>query len=136
MAFVTDNHDPSGLGMFSKVGRFTSEKYIIFQKKDEILFNKRKFLKVSTLPNLDLVFFFTFFFIRIYINKSNLRQKKIKMIQNLTKKKNYQRFYLILRKKIRNKKLQKLKNLKKDIEERRHNHFLRCYLAIKSRRDW
>lgn len=80
MAFVTDNHDPSGLGMFSKVGRFTSEKYIIFQKKDEILFNKRKFLKVSTLPNLDLVFFFTFFFIRIYINKSNLRQKKIKMI--------------------------------------------------------
>lgn len=55
MSFVTDAHDPSGLGMFSKVGRFTSEKYIIFQKKDEILYNKRKFLKVSNLPNLDSV---------------------------------------------------------------------------------
>ena len=30
MAFVNDNHDPSGLGMFSKAGRFTTEKYIIF----------------------------------------------------------------------------------------------------------
>ena len=30
MAYVTDEHDPSGLGMFSKAGRFTSEKYIIF----------------------------------------------------------------------------------------------------------
>ena len=58
MAFVTDQHDPSGLGMFSKVGRFTSEKYIIFQKKDEILHNKRKFLKVSNLPNIDIVIYF------------------------------------------------------------------------------
>jgi hypothetical protein len=39
--------------MFSKAGRFTSEKYIIFQKKDEILFNKRKFLKVASLPELE-----------------------------------------------------------------------------------
>lgn len=65
MAFVTDNHDPSGLGMFSKVGRFTSEKYIIFQKKDEILYNKRKFLKVSSLPNLDIVSLFYFVHIKL-----------------------------------------------------------------------
>lgn len=39
MAYVQDEHDPAGLGMFSKAGRFTSEKYIIFQKKDEIVSN-------------------------------------------------------------------------------------------------
>lgn len=55
MALVSDIHDPSGLGMFSKAGRFTSEKYIIFQKKDEILHNKRKFKKVSSLPSIDMV---------------------------------------------------------------------------------
>jgi len=52
MAFVLDQHDPAALGMFSKSGRFTSEKYIIFQKKDEILNNQRKFLKVTALPHL------------------------------------------------------------------------------------
>jgi hypothetical protein len=38
---VADQHDPSGKGMFSKPGRYTSEKYIIFSKKEEILYNKR-----------------------------------------------------------------------------------------------
>lgn len=55
MAFVLDANDPSNLGMFSKAGRFTSEKYIIFQKKDEILNNQRKFLKVTSLPHLKMV---------------------------------------------------------------------------------
>jgi len=54
---VPDVSDPSGLGMFSKGGRFTSEKYIIFQKKDEILTNSRKFLKVTSLPHLKMVTF-------------------------------------------------------------------------------
>jgi hypothetical protein len=31
-----------GLGMFSKGGRFTSEKYPVFRQKDEILSDKRK----------------------------------------------------------------------------------------------
>lgn len=56
MAFVLDANDPSNLGMFSKAGRFTSEKYIIFQKKDEILNNQRKFLKVTSLPHLKMEF--------------------------------------------------------------------------------
>jgi len=56
MAFVLDSNDPSNLGMFSKAGRFTSEKYIIFQKKDEILNNQRKFLKVTSLPHLKMEF--------------------------------------------------------------------------------
>lgn len=56
MAFVFDYTDPSNLGMFSKAGRFTSEKYIIFQKKDEIINNQRKFLKVTTLPQLKMDF--------------------------------------------------------------------------------
>lgn len=30
MAFVLDNTDPSGQGMFSKPGRYTSEKHMIF----------------------------------------------------------------------------------------------------------
>ena len=37
MSFVTDMNDPRGLGMFSKPGRFTSEKYHVFSIKDEIL---------------------------------------------------------------------------------------------------
>jgi len=57
MAFVLDPTDPSGQGMFSKPGRFTSEKHIIFQKKEEILNNQRKFLRVTTLPTLKLVYF-------------------------------------------------------------------------------
>jgi len=56
MAFVFDHSDPSNLGMFSKAGRFTTEKYIIFHKKDEILNNQRKFLKVTSLPHLKMDF--------------------------------------------------------------------------------
>ena len=55
MAFVFDDTDPSNLGMFSKAGRFTTEKYIIFQKKDEIVNNQRQFLKVTSLPHLKVV---------------------------------------------------------------------------------
>lgn len=47
MALVSDVHDSQG--MFSKAGRFTSEKYIIFQKKEEILFNKPRYVKPTTL---------------------------------------------------------------------------------------
>ena len=54
MAFVPSAGDPSGLGMYSKPGRFTSEKYIIFQKKDEILGGQRKFFKVGSLPNIQV----------------------------------------------------------------------------------
>jgi hypothetical protein len=54
MAFVLDNADPSGQGMFSKAGRFTSEKHMIFLKKEEILTNQRKFLRVSNLPHIKL----------------------------------------------------------------------------------
>lgn len=43
MALVTDMYDSQG--MFSKAGRFTSEKYIIFQKKDEILHNKIRYTR-------------------------------------------------------------------------------------------
>jgi hypothetical protein len=55
---VADSNDPSGGGMFSKPGRFTAEKYIVFQKKDEILANQRKFLKVTSVLNLNFVSFF------------------------------------------------------------------------------
>ena len=46
---------PTGMGMFSKAGRFTSEKYIIFQKKDEILYNKKKTKHVAFMPALEQV---------------------------------------------------------------------------------
>ena len=55
MALVNDSNDPSGRGMFSKSGRFTSEKYIIFQKKDEIFGGERKLLQISSLPSLEIV---------------------------------------------------------------------------------
>ena len=47
MAIVTDLNDPMGLGMFSKGGRFTSEIYSIFQKKDEIMNDNRKLFKIK-----------------------------------------------------------------------------------------
>jgi hypothetical protein len=34
--------------MFSKAGRHTTEKYMVFQKKDEIIGGKRKFLKTGS----------------------------------------------------------------------------------------
>jgi len=34
---ITDKFDPVGMGMYSKTGRFTSEKLYILRKKDEIL---------------------------------------------------------------------------------------------------
>jgi hypothetical protein len=52
---VNDTNDPSGGGMFSKPGRFTSEKYIVFQKKDEIMANQRKFYKITSVLNLNFV---------------------------------------------------------------------------------
>ena len=55
MALVNDNNDLSGQGMFSKPGRFTSEKYMIFQKKDEIFGGDRKLFKISSIPDLDTV---------------------------------------------------------------------------------
>lgn len=36
MALIFDNFDPAGMGMFSKTGRFTTEKFYILRMKDEI----------------------------------------------------------------------------------------------------
>jgi hypothetical protein len=43
---ILDQSDPAKLGMFSKYGRFTSEKYPIILKKEEILKGERKTFKV------------------------------------------------------------------------------------------
>lgn len=51
---VTEIEDPSGKGMFSKAGKYTSQKYSIFCKKDEILLDKRKLLKVSYIPKFNM----------------------------------------------------------------------------------
>jgi hypothetical protein len=37
MSLVTYDVDGTGMGMLSKAGKFTSEKYAVFRKKDEIL---------------------------------------------------------------------------------------------------
>jgi len=54
MALVVDGNDPNGQGMFSRAGRITSAKYVVFQKRVEILNNQRKFIKVSSLPFMNL----------------------------------------------------------------------------------
>ena len=51
---VMDPKDPSGMGMYSKTGRFTNELYAVFRKKEEILHNKPKYLKVANFPTIDL----------------------------------------------------------------------------------
>ncbi len=43
---IYDKSDPAKLGMFSKYGRFSSEKYPIILKKEEILNGERKTLKI------------------------------------------------------------------------------------------
>ena len=53
---VSDRNDPSGLGMFSNAGRFANQKYSIFQKKDEILQNKRRFIRVSKVPVFKVIY--------------------------------------------------------------------------------
>lgn len=42
-----------GDGMFSKTGRVTTELHTIFTRKDQILENKLKYLKVSSFPAFD-----------------------------------------------------------------------------------
>lgn len=46
MTTIRNKFDHTGMGMFSKTGRFTSEKFYILRKKDEILKVKNKTLKV------------------------------------------------------------------------------------------
>lgn len=46
MALINDGFDPSGMGMFSKTGRFTTEKFYILRMKDEILCSEKKTLDV------------------------------------------------------------------------------------------
>ena len=46
MALINDHFDPSGMGMFSKTGRFTTEQFYILRMKDEILSSEKKVLKV------------------------------------------------------------------------------------------
>lgn len=41
--------------MFSKAGRHTSEKYMVFQKKDEIIGGKRKLLKLGSAPSIEVI---------------------------------------------------------------------------------
>jgi len=47
MHTVKDKTDPDGHGMFSKAGRFKNKKSIILQRKDEILYNKKRVFKVT-----------------------------------------------------------------------------------------
>lgn len=54
MSLVTYDVDGTGMGMLSKAGKFTSEKYAVFRKKDEILWGKPKYLKVSHFPQFDM----------------------------------------------------------------------------------
>ena len=51
MLQIQSLYDNQG-GMFSKAGRHTSEKYMVFQKKEEILGGKRKFLKPGSATSL------------------------------------------------------------------------------------
>lgn len=56
MVSIEESANPTALGMFSKPGRFTSQKYMIFSKKDDILQDRRQYLKVSHFPAFDMQF--------------------------------------------------------------------------------
>ena len=47
MDIIWDSKDPSGYGMFSKIGRQSVERYAIIRNKEDILSNKRKVKHVS-----------------------------------------------------------------------------------------
>ena len=42
-----NSKDPSGFGMYSKLGQSLTEQYNIFLKKDEIMEDKRRSFKIS-----------------------------------------------------------------------------------------
>lgn len=44
---VLNPSDPSGMGMYSKTGKFTTEIYSVFRRKEEIMHGKPKFLRVK-----------------------------------------------------------------------------------------
>ena len=46
MKIIRDSFDPSGMGMFSKTGRVTTEKFYILRKKDDILSTKKRTIKI------------------------------------------------------------------------------------------
>lgn len=47
---VADKSDPTGAGMFSHSGRFTSYQYTIFKRKEEILSSKEKKYRPPLIP--------------------------------------------------------------------------------------
>lgn len=47
---VNSSKDPSGMGMFSKSGRFINELHAVFRKRDEILHRKEKTFKINYVP--------------------------------------------------------------------------------------
>jgi hypothetical protein len=46
MKIIRDKNDPSRMGMYSKTGRFTTEKMYILRKRDEILSSEKRTKKI------------------------------------------------------------------------------------------
>lgn len=55
MALINDNFDPSGMGMFSKTGRCTTEQFYILRMKDEILAAEKKTKEVPLFTTSDKI---------------------------------------------------------------------------------
>ena len=53
LGLVFDKRDPTGLGMFSKVGRLANQRHAVYKKTDEILSNKRKVFRISQIPQFN-----------------------------------------------------------------------------------
>ena len=58
---IKNKFDKTGMGMFSKTGRFTSEKFYILRKKDEIMNVKHKTLKVPLFTASSQIVIYTLF---------------------------------------------------------------------------
>ena len=67
MALIFDNFDPAGMGMFSKTGRFTTEKFYILRMKDEIQSNEKKTKEIPLFTTSDKIVKLSYDFIIISI---------------------------------------------------------------------
>lgn len=48
---LADKSDPTGLGMFSRIGRLANQRFAVYKERNAILFNKSKTKKISEFPD-------------------------------------------------------------------------------------
>lgn len=54
---IQDFKDPTGSGMFSRLGRATSNRHSIFKRKEELFHNNVRYIKTKKIADFNVVVF-------------------------------------------------------------------------------